>query len=418
MVTKDWLRTQILLGKDISPQFRELFLKKIDALSPHQNALTLSLAKAQTLYAELPSLPEISLPEIEDILTAAKLELEALRTAVDDRREAFEAFRQIHGRIALPQTPSSFEAVLSCGAMVVVEAAVNASFFLTAHMSSGAFAAMITSTLISATNVCVSACAGFYAGRWMQWGATAQHRDDPEFKWARRKARFFKYLYLAAIGAFHLTVGLIRSQEELHSISHSFEAYLELLTTPESYFLVLVGACMSGLSYSKGMHGFSDPYPEYSSKHDAIEEARDAYADGTAFYTEEINSRFDDAVDRVSRAFKSLSAQTTAYNKVVAECVKADGTLRNAVLKSEANLRAELADFKSQQQSSTRRKKGKSDFSDLENLCDLSAHLSHQLPKYVSASDPSPFLSQIETARQRALAHLAALSTIAQITEE
>lgn len=418
MATKEFEITQNLTGKDTSHHFREFHSKTVSELSGKKEALNQAHAKAQTLYSALQNPTKVYAPEVEDILIVAKRELDLLDNDIEDKQRAFEAFRCRHGRVTLPQTVSSIETLLVCAGMVVVEAAVNASFLLNAHMSAGALSALITSTLISGTNVLVSTSAGYFFGRKKNWGISAENPDEKEFKTIRSRAKWLNRLYVAAAGGFLITVGLIRSQEETRRISHSFEHYLELLRTPESVFLVLTGVCMSVLSYHKGRTGFSDPYPQYGEMHQAIIEARADYADCLEDYAEAINDRFDDTVENVSKTFTSIAAGLTAYNQAVSECVTADKGLREAISKAENLLKAEASRISNQSDGNTRRKKSKPNILAMEALCDLSSDLPGDLPNYFEIPDSAPLLFEMEAARHRALAQLASLSTIPPSNEE
>jgi len=129
--------------------------------------------------------------------------------------------------------------------MVFGEALLNAAFFSNAHMVAGPAAALLTSFLISMTNVTASTCAGFFIGRYLSFGSNALGSNDAHFRKKRTKAKYQFIGFIALMVFFHLTVGLVRAQESIEAVSHSPFAYLQMLKTPEAIFLTLMGGCMS-----------------------------------------------------------------------------------------------------------------------------------------------------------------------------
>lgn len=102
-------------------------------------------------------------------------------------KKSLQAAQLRHGYASTNEAPPVLQGVLLL--TVYGEALINAAFFGNAHMVTGPTAALVTSFLIPMTNVAACATAGFFIGRYRDYGKNALDSDDEYFRRKRNKAR-------------------------------------------------------------------------------------------------------------------------------------------------------------------------------------------------------------------------------------
>jgi hypothetical protein len=226
--------------------------------------------------------------------------------------------------------------------IILVETGINAGFLLNAHLAASPIAAITFSLLVSVTNVFFSVWAGFYIGRWRQYGAHAVDADNPEFVSIRRRAYWQFVACIIVWILLHSTLGLVRAQETLHSVEPSLRGYLSILTTPEALFLVLTGIGMSVLAYQKGMSAFSDRYPYYNQHHNAKENAYEATQETYAGFVAEIEERHADSQKALDHSWKAYLKEEEKVEKLLSRCLEARRELERTVDEAESALRTDI----------------------------------------------------------------------------
>ncbi len=329
-----------------------------------------------------------------------------LRTKHESVRDAFETKeteRQRYGISRDPYQPDVIGNSLTLGIMVSIESFMNMGFLNNAYMVATAQAALLTAMLISLTNVIVSACAGFFIGRRLNYGSLAIDSNSSQFRKTRLWAKFTFCIYLVVIAFFLLSIGLVRSQENLSEIAHSLQAYLELLHTPEALLLVLISACMSAISFYKGMRGFADPHLHYGECALAIENAQEDLADYQDEIQETIEDFFDDAAAEIQDHHKSSVKSINRYNTAVSACHEAYRTLSKEINNAQSQLKSEAISMIS----SFKKSGGKleTDFN-LEALCQFDQFTGIILPEFQTLPDISPSTGQLEAERAECLSRL------------
>ena len=137
------------------------------------------IAVAESLDSQLPVEAEACPPAVEDILGTVQTEIARLSKRHKAAERVLLAFAARHGLSRPAVAPSVLETALTLSLLVFVEGGVNSAFFLNAHMSAGPLSALLVSVLISATNVAMSAAAGYciwIGADWLLMGIT---RDLP-----------------------------------------------------------------------------------------------------------------------------------------------------------------------------------------------------------------------------------------------
>ncbi|WP_316364650.1 hypothetical protein [Candidatus Thiodiazotropha sp. CDECU1] len=343
---------------------------------------------------------------IEALLAQAREALSGLSKTCARAAQILEAFRLRHGLTRAPAQPQAATASMVLSLLVFVEAAANAAFFANAHMVAGPFAALQTSVLISLTNVSVSALGGYLIGRWMDYGKNAEDERDPAFSIPRLRARIALAGLIGILGWFHMTVGLVRATESLDIVHHSVSSYALVLTTPESLFLVLTGACLSVLAYRKGKFSFDDPYPGYGTRSRALQTLRDEVVDAYEDFREQIEERFDEAQRDAAKAAKSGVQGIVRYNAAVKACRAEARKLEEAVKQAESTMRMQAARLTSHHRAARGRRSAVSE-NDLTHLLVFDDYLPDALP--VAAKDSHEKASRVHFAAQKA-------DALAQIT--
>lgn len=281
--------------------------------------------------------------QLESVILMAEQTLPQKALTLRQAEQSERAFCTTHKLIDKSVQPNPLVSILWISVCVFVDAAVNSSFLYNAHMVSGPFAALLTSFLISLTNVALSVSAGYFIGRFLNYGGNSADPEAPEFKAVRNRARWQCRVFIGVMAFFILTVGLVRSMGSLDRVAHSLVHYHELLVTPEAVFLVLLNICITVFSYHKGRTGFAHSYGDYSAYQQSVIAARD---DLYRFYdelVEEIETICADIEDDVEAQVTAQSKSAKQYHKKIAECQQAYRELQEAIRAAENEFSAAVA---------------------------------------------------------------------------
>lgn len=338
----DWAQAQGLSGTPIGGMLLAERAKHDEVLSAEFSALMQQRAMLEHLEAELNPIGDKVgtvhfVPDIEPV----KAELKSLAKELRKATKNYKGFQSRHGRTCEAATPNTTESIFQLGAMVCIEGAVGAGFFLSSDMTTGPVTALTASSLIALTNVSVSCLGGFIA-RNLNYGSNAMDSEEPPFKKRRKLAGAICSALVLGISYFHVSVGLIRSQETF-DIEHSLDAYLNIFTTPDSLFLVMVGGVMTAIAWRKGRTAFSDSYPGYSRRQNAADRIKDKiqteYDDAVA----EIEEDAQDALDDIDEAEEAYNAQFEPYHKAFSDYLDAHRSFEAKVKTTAANFQASIA---------------------------------------------------------------------------
>lgn len=339
---------QAVIGQKLDGQFQKLLSEYERPIQQKLFDLKRKCAEAEKLspdLAEREAVPFRHSYDLEYLYTCAEQDLIDKVQTHRFTKKSLQAAQLQHGYVGSVNDKSVVNSVLILLVMVFGEALLNAAFFSNAHMVAGPAAALLTSFLISMTNVAASACAGFFIGRYLNYGSNALGSSDAHFRKKRNKAKYQFYGFIALMVFFHVTVGLVRAQETIEAVSHSPLAYLQVLQTPEAIFLILMGGCMSVISFHKGIHSFDCPYPEIGRLQRAEAAAKDDMQDTLDYYQEEITVYFEDAEKEIESPVKSQKKTVEQYNKAVSSCLDARRQLEQSVRDAETHCRGELAEL-------------------------------------------------------------------------
>ncbi|MEW8562590.1 MAG: hypothetical protein AB2541_10805 [Candidatus Thiodiazotropha sp.] len=344
---RDWVTAQSLGGLSMEGEVARL--QKAHEDGPRKALREFQELRAETWAANnaLKTTRQGFTPEpftADDLLGSAAVELKELAAEFHRTAQAEEAFRLRHG---LPRMAEAAQNILNTLIILLLaifaEGGVNTSFLLNAQLAASPVSAILFSLLVSVTNVFFSAWAGYYIGRWKQYGAHATDADNPEFVAIRRRARWQFAVCGGVWVLLHSSLGLVRAQESLDSVSPSLMGYLSILTTPEALFLVLTGVGMSVLSYHKGMTAFSDSYPNYSNFHNATLSSKEDFQESYESYITEIENRHATARQALERLWKDQRKEQAKVEKLHARCLETRRELVRAVDEAESALHTDIA---------------------------------------------------------------------------
>ncbi|MCG8380707.1 MAG: hypothetical protein MJA28_00605 [Gammaproteobacteria bacterium] len=339
---------QAIIGQKLDGQFQKLLSDHERPIQQKLFALKQQCSKAEKLNPELEGQNEIPISRSEDLeylYACASQDIADKAQAHSFTKKSLQAAQLRHGYVSTNEAPPVLQGVLALALTVFGEALINAAFFSNAHMVAGPTAALVTSFLISMTNVAACATAGFFIGRYRDYGKNALDSDDEYFRRKRNKARVQFIGFIAVMVFFHLTVGLVRTQESIDVVHHSLPAYLEMMKTPEAIFLILMGGCMSVFAFHKGIHSFDCPYPEIGRLQRAEEAAKEDIHDTVDFYKDEVNDHFDDCKKSLEEAVESKKKSVDKYNKAVSACHEAKRHLDESAKEAENQCRGKLAEL-------------------------------------------------------------------------
>ena len=392
-----WVRAQGMEGQTVESALHDLRggfepglrrrRDRVETKRGHAEAL------ADTLSADPIELPDPAI-KAERAIRAAEPELRAKFEAVRQAEGGLKAFKLHHGLDREPIEPEVLRNALILAIIVFGEAGINTGFFYTAHMVGGPLAALMVSFLISLTNVAVSASAGYFIGRWLNYGLHAMDGDRLTLRLLRLAIRCLFIASLTVVGFLHLTVGLVRSQESLDVIQHGVSAYWGLVTSPEAVFLVLTGLCMSALSFHKGRIAFADPYPGYGERYRAVLAAYDHLYDVKDDTADEVEAVFDDTLDEAGRGWKRQDRAINRHVKAVNACLSEQRRLAREVAGAEDAMRVQVARIAAQHRAA----QGE----EAPNVPDGLDHLS-AFSSFLEAFDPPPFFHPPDRTAQKEL---------------
>ena len=416
----DWAVAQGVGGKQIDEALYKLRAGHESKLRSCQANLNTICARAQALditsTADPGILPDPS-AEVGGVLAMAGTALANKAAALERTKQIEEAFRLRHGLTRGCIAPSVLQSILFLAILIVIEGLINASFFQNAAMTASPAAALLTSVLISITNITLSTCAGYFIGRYTGYGANAADSGDPEFKYIRLRAKALFWCFLAVMAVFHATVGLIRATESLDHIFHDPDSYRALITTPEAFFLVLTGACLSLLAYRKGKMSFDDPYPGYGQRHRAVLAIEDEIFDLHEEFAGEIEDCFARGEKELARHYKKQQRALDKYNKVVGASADAQRKLERAISTAESELRMEVAQLASAHRS-TRGRKSSATEQALDHLVRFEGYLDTPLPVYATGGPDKSAQTRLSKCKSDALSRLSILFQNALETKE
>ncbi|PUB90891.1 MAG: hypothetical protein DBP01_05195 [gamma proteobacterium symbiont of Ctena orbiculata] len=408
MIKLDWWVSQGLSGLPIESALYEKRGEYEEQLRTAQESVKKLCGDViADQHALASSSPEISLTpvDVDGLFSQAKSELCDAAQALRHAQDAETAFKPRHGLTREPNESEILSAVLLLLIVMFGEAAINGSFFYSAHMVTGPFAALLLSVLIAFVNVLVSACGGYFIGRWLNYGQNSA--DASEFRSARWRAQVLLLGFVIIMGWFHLSVGLVRAQESMNVV-HSLEHYLALITIPEALFLILIGICMSVLAFYKGMNAFDDPYPGYGARHRAVIAKRETLRETYEAFAEDLCEQFDTAVDGANKTAKTHQRAVAQFNKKVRTCLDRYRELENTVSKAESSLSTDIA-LMAGHHRAARGVKAKATRTTLTHLVDFQAYLNIELPAFLHASASDAASAPIIEAKTEALRRLSQL---------
>lgn len=320
------------------------------------------------------------------LLAVATHELDTAHQEHQKAQHFKDIFCLEHGLTREPQNPSVISNVMALTLMGFGETALNSAFFANAALTATPISALTTSGLISFTNIVASTCMGYFAGRYLDYGLHTAEPELPEYRLPRKFARIGLGISIAALCGFHVTVGHVRAQEDLHSVSHSLSAYWQLITTPEAIFLVLFGVCLSIIAYHKGKHAFSDQYPQYSAHANAVSNAKEELFEIYENRKEDLEAIFDEEASQASKENKDTKKAVEAYNKAVKACRTAHRSLSKQISETESTVRAATAQLSQMHQgASAKKRSGKA--ADCSALASFQHLLDVELPEEISLSE-------------------------------
>lgn len=208
------------------------------------------------------------------------------------------------------------------------------------------------------------------------------------------------------MGLFHLTVGLIRAQETLHHIEHSLPNYVQILSTPEALFLVMVGIVMSCVSWKKGITAFDDPYPGFGEKQRKIQQIQDEMAATYEDIHDQITVRHDELRETLDREEKAALKRGNGYNQKVSDCYKSIRILNRNIDEAESQLRVRIANVIQHHRAARRMQSNTIHLNSLEQFIQFDQYRIAEKPAYQSMPDFSSLKIKLNAAKVQALERL------------
>lgn len=402
---------QAVIGQKLDGQFQKLLSEHERPIQQKLFALKHLCTKAETLnpdFAGEANIPIQSGEGLEYVYACAKQDIADKAEVHRFTRKSLQASQLRHGYASTPENNSTLQNVLVLLTAMCGEALVNAAFFSNAHMVASPVAALITSLLISMTNVGVCACAGYFIGRYLNYGANALDGEDSYFRNKRALAKLQFVGFIALLVFFHTTVGLVRAQESLEQVHHSFAHYLVMLQTPEAVFLILMGVCMSVIAFHKGVHSFDCPYPEIGRLQRAEESAKQEIQSAYEFYQREIDAHFENSDKELQAPITEKKKAFDRYNKAVSACHEARRHLEQSVRDAEVVCRGKLAELitaycciSGEEQSIP--------VDDLKRMVSFEKYLDIEIPAYRFVPEANTFKSDLLLEKNQAVKRLAGI---------
>lgn len=412
MNSLEWTIAQALEGETVETQALKLKAEaepQLGALHDKVNDERAEIDKhhesALAIPAELRNFEVV----LDDLWIMAKAKFERCHHDYLRAKQELKAYAMRHGIARSPMVPEGAQNFLDLGLLIFLEAVLNAGFLNNADMVAGPVQALLAAFMISLTNVAVSTSGGYFIGRWLTFGLHSAEPNLPEFKWKRYAAWFAFFGFIVVMLQFHLTVGLIRTQETLHQIQHSISRYMEIVSTPEALFLVMVGIVMSGLSWKKGVCAFGDPYPGYGELHRRVEGLKEQGMNQCEESKEKISERFGVKREEVSIAEKDVFKKREEHNHKVADCQKSERTLNRVINDTENDVRFEIAKIAHHHSVASNRVARKIAKVALEQYVHFNNYRMHDTPVFLNMPDFSDIKNNLDKAEAKALQQLAVL---------
>lgn len=400
---------QAVIGQKLDGQLQQTLADHGRLVQQKSSALQHQCSKAEKLRPPLSGNSDVLIhrcDDLEDVYACAKQDLAEKVEVHDSSKKSLRAEQLKQGHAGPKTSNSALQTILILIAGVFGEAPANAAFFSNAHMVAGPTAALTFSFLISLANVAACACAGYHIGRYLNYGQKALDGGDSSFRHKRIRAKLLFIGFIAVIGFFHSTVGLVRTQETIEAVNHSLSSYREMLQTPEAIFLILIGVVMSVIAYHKGVYGFGCSNPEIGRLIDAEKTAKQEVQDTFDFYQKEIVSHFDTAEKSAQSFVKEKKKEIKRYNKEVDSCLKARRQLERAVSEAESRCRSVLAE----QITTYDCISGKEQLippDALRQMVSFERYLDVEIPVFLAVPDDQAFLSELMREKSKAVRRLA-----------
>ena len=411
MSAYDRTAIQAVIGQKLDGQFQKILSDHERPIQQKLFALKHQCSKAEKLSPDLAgdsNIPPHHCDDLEYVYTCAKQDITDKAEVHSYTRKSLQAAQLRHGYASTKDNYSALQSLLILLIAVFGEALINAAFFSNAHMVAGPTAALVTSFLISMTNVAVCACGGFFIGRYLNYGANALDGEDSFFKHKRIKAKLQFIGFMAIMMFFHITVGLVRAQESIQAVNHSLASYIEMLQNPEAIFLILMGACMSVIAYHKGLNGFDCPYPEIGRLQRAEEAAKQAVQSTFGFYQEEISGHFDSAEKAIRTPVEDKKKTVERYNKAVSACHEVRRQLERAISDAETLCRGKIAELITAY-GCIAGKEQDIPTGTLKQMVSFEKYLDVEIPSYQALPEPSAFKSELLLEKNQAVKRLSAI---------
>ena len=301
--------------------------KTIDNLiNAEYNTLTTKLSTVKQQIDET-ELLRLSLPEpnsdkpldtsFESTLLEAESLLNRQSKANKDAQAKLVDYQVTHGITEPEDAPTPVLAIFKLVLMGLLETLANTTFFYSAGMVSSAANALTTAFLISLVNITSSTLAGFLIGRYLKYGVDAESPE--QFRTVRLIAKCAFVFFVLVNVLFQITCGLIRSQQNFDILHHGLAAYGEMLSSPHSVFLIILGTSMSVFSFYKGLTAFGR-YPKLNRYTQKAQDASNAFEDTYLELIEEIEELCEERIENAKAQREEIIQTTCDYNHAVALC--------------------------------------------------------------------------------------------------
>jgi hypothetical protein len=412
MSNHEWIRTQAQEGYPIEVELVRVKAEYEPTLASMHDKVSSDMAKLDKLRESAQTFPaEIYDSDVvlDDLWITAQAEVQYYKEENDRGNKDLKSFALTHALPRAPITPEPVQNSIVLGLFGGVETVVNAVFLNNASMVAGPTEAFVASGLISLTNIVASTAAGYFIVRWLPYGLHTAEPNLPEFKRKRDVAWMGFLVFIGVLLLFHLTVGLVRAQESLHHIEHSLPRYLEILTTPEALFLVMVGIVLSAVSMKKSLTAFCDPYPGYGEKGRTVQRVRDRMITRCDELKDEISVRFEEKREALKKAEKEVISKRTQFNDAVADYLNSERVHHRNINHAESQLQLKVAKIVHQHRIGSGRSVRRIPMAALEQFVHFDNYRVKNSPVCLAMPDFSTFKNKLDKAEAAALQHLTIL---------
>lgn len=345
--------------------------------------------------------------QLTTALMLALAQLPAAITGYTRARKETLAYKQRHSLNREPLMPNPWESGLLLGIFVALESLTNTGFFMNAYLAASPQAALLISFLLSLVNVVMSCTAGYFFLRGINYGRSAIDPHHPAFVAQRIKSILGMSVYLILEAFLLVTVGFVRSQESLESVTWGFAEFAILLASPEAIFLVIITACLALVSLAKGRAGFSDPYLYYSDYARAEEAAYEQILETFEDASLAIDEAFEDELGQHEDARAKQGKARKAYNKAVKDARAAHGQWRAACSEAQRAMEKTLSEYLAALQSGGVQATAE-EMNTYRALCQFDNNTDFTLPDYLPDQTQSGVAEQLQRQRAKAMKQLTA----------